>query len=314
VSAPSSSSPFLAILGKPDNLPIVLMVLGFGGLLGWWWRTARRHDRLLAQGGEDAVKADMDGPPPPGGPAEDLPGAKVHTWPHLLRIELLAAMAVMAFLGVWTIVVDAPLEQIADAGRTPNPSKAPWYFLGLQEMLVYFDPWIAGVVLPTLIIVGLCAIPYLDPNPAGSGYYCFRPRRLAITTFCLGFFGLWLPLIVVGTFFRGPGWGWFWPWEVWDAAAVIDRPTRDWPALFGITSPGAATAFGAITLVLYFAVGLAAAYSRRARASAFFRRLGPVRVGLLVFLALAMLGLPIKMALRLLLDVKYVLASSWFNV
>jgi hypothetical protein len=303
-----------AILGKPDNLPIVLMVLGFGALLPWWWLTARRHDRLLAAGGEDAVKADMDGPPPPGGHEEDLPGAKVHTWPHLLRIELLAAMAVMALLGVWSILVDAPLEQLAEAGRTPNPSKAPWYFLGLQEMLVYFDPWIAGVGLPSLIVLGLCALPYLDPNPEGAGYYCLRPRRLAIGVFFAGFFGLWLPLIVVGTFFRGPGWGWFWPWETWDAAAVIDRPTRNWPALFGVTSEGASAAFGAATLAAYFGVGLGLACCRRARRSALYQRLGPVRACMIAFLALAMLGLPIKIALRLLLDVKYVLASPWINV
>ncbi|MBI4815531.1 MAG: cytochrome C [Deltaproteobacteria bacterium] len=256
----------------------------------------------------------MDGPPPKGGKDEDLPGAKVHTWPYLLRIELLAAMAVMAFLGVWSIMIDAPLEQMADPSRTPNPSKAPWYFLGLQEMLVYFDPWIAGVMLPTLIILGLCAIPYLDPNPTGSGYYCFRQRRLAIGVFLFGFVGLWLPLIVVGTFFRGPGWGWFWPWEPWDAAAVTDHATRNWPELFGISHPTGATGFGLATLAVYFGAGLALAYSRRARAAAIHRRLGAVRVGLLTFLALCMAGLPIKIALRLLLDVKYVFASTWLNI
>ena len=306
--------PFVTILGKPDNLPIVLMVVGFGGLLAWWWRTARRNDRLLADGGEEALIADMNGPPPPGGKDEDLPGGKVHTWPHLLRIELFGAMAIMAFLGVWSILIDAPLEQMADASRTPNPSKAPWYFLGLQEMLVYFDPWIAGVVLPLLIIFGLCAIPYLDPNPAGVGYYSWRPRRWALGTFLFGLCGLWLPLIVVGTFFRGPGWGWFWPWEVWDAGAVADHPTRNLAALVGVRSAAGAIVFGAAALAAWFGAGFAFVYSRRARASALYRSMGAVRVGIAAFLALAMLGLPLKMALRLLLDVKYVFASPWFNV
>ena len=306
--------PFVTILGKPDNLPIVLMVFGFGALLAWWWRQARRNDRLLADGGEDAVLADMSGPPPPGGKDEDLPGNKVHTWPHLLRIELLGAMAIMAFLGVWSILIDAPLEQMADPSRTPNPSKAPWYFLGLQEMLVYFDPWIAGVVLPLLIIFGLCAIPYIDPNPAGVGYYSWRHRRWALGTFLFGLFGLWLPLIVVGTFFRGPGWGWFWPWEVWDAAAVADHTTRNWPALFGVTSPVAAMVCGAATLAAWFGGGFALAFCRTARASRLYRSMGAVRVATATFLALAMVGLPIKMALRLLLDVKYVFASPWFNI
>ncbi|KAB2838997.1 cytochrome C, partial [bacterium] len=96
---------------------------------------------------------------------------KVHTWPHLVRIEFICGL--LAFMGllVWSLVLDAPLEEPADPTKTPNPSKAPWYFLGLQEILVYFDPWMAGVVLPSLIIVGLMVIPYIDVNPKGNGYY-----------------------------------------------------------------------------------------------------------------------------------------------
>ena len=96
-----------------------------------------------------------------------------------------------------------------------NPAKAPWYFLGLQEMLVYFDPWIAGVIMPTLIIIGLLAIPYIDANPLGNGYYTYKQRRFAIWAFCSGFIGLWVVMIIIGTFIRGPGWMWFWPTETW---------------------------------------------------------------------------------------------------
>ena len=99
---------------------------------------------------------------------------KVHTWPYLVRLEMLVGTIVMAFMTIWSIVVDAPLEEPANPTKTPNPSKAPWYFLGLQEVLVYFDPWFAGVVLPAIIIVGLMVIPYIDINPKGNGYYCFR--------------------------------------------------------------------------------------------------------------------------------------------
>src|SRR4051812_12811312 len=100
----------------------------------------------------------------------DLPD-KVHTWPYLVRAEFIAGCVLLLVLTVWSITVDAPMEEPANPTKTPNPSKAPWYFLGLQEMLVYFDPWIAGVLLPSLIIVGLMIIPYVDINPRGNGYY-----------------------------------------------------------------------------------------------------------------------------------------------
>src|SRR5512145_1228039 len=130
---------------------------------------------------------------------------KVHTWPHLVRMEFLVALFVLVVLTLWSITIDAPLEEPANPTRTPNPSKAPWYFLGLQEMLVYFDPWHAGVVLPTLIIVGLMAIPYIDVNEKGNGYYTFRERKYSVLLYCFGFIVLWVAQIVIGVFLRGPG-------------------------------------------------------------------------------------------------------------
>ena len=88
---------------------------------------------------------------------------------------------------VWAIVLQAPLEEPASAVKTPNPSKAPWYFLGLQEMLVYYDPWMAGVVLPSMIVAGLMAIPYIDFNKKGNGYYTINERKFAYLTFQFGF-------------------------------------------------------------------------------------------------------------------------------
>ncbi len=122
---------------------------------------------------------------------------------------------------VWSIVLKAPLEEPANPTDSPNPAKAPWYFLGLQEMLVYFDPWLAGVVLPSLIIVGLMAIPYIDTNPKGNGYFTFRERRWEITIFLVGFLVLWCVLIVLGTFLRGPNWNFFGPYEFWDINKLV---------------------------------------------------------------------------------------------
>ena len=112
-------------------------------------------------------------------------------WPDLVYTELISLILCSVVLIVWSIFLKAPLEQPANPANTPNPSKAPWYFLGLQEMLVYFDPWLAGVVLPGLIIVGLIAIPYIDKNPKGNGYYTFNERKAEITLFLFGFVVLW---------------------------------------------------------------------------------------------------------------------------
>ncbi len=146
---------------------------------------------------------------------------------------------------IWSITLNAPLEEPANPNLTMNPAKAPWYFLGLQEMLVYFDPWIAGVVMPTLIIFGLMVIPYIDTNPLGAGYYTWKQRKFAIGTFLFGFIVLWVSMITIGTFIRGPGWQWFWPGQTWDHNRLIYEVNRDLPDLFGITSNWAKGIFGA---------------------------------------------------------------------
>jgi hypothetical protein len=185
--------------------------------------------RAIAGGGAAAVSAPTPGTATgaPGkrvevtirkaqGPGDD----KIHTWPHLVRSEFLMSIGILLLLTVWSLLVDAPLEEPGNPTRTPNPSKAPWYFLGLQEMLVFFDAWHAGVVLPSLIIVGLMVIPYIDINPSGNGYYTFKERKFELLTFFFGFQILWISLLIIGTFMRGPGWNWFWPWEPWDPHKV----------------------------------------------------------------------------------------------
>src|SRR5258706_479748 len=148
-------------------------------------------------------------------PTADLPD-KVHTWPYLVRAEFISGCVLLLVLMVWSITVDAPMEEPANPTKTPNPSKAPWYFLGLQEMLVYFDPWIAGVVLPSMIISGLILVPYCDKNPKGLGYFTLKERPFAIATFLFGFLVLWVMLIIMGTALRGPNWNFFGFFETWD--------------------------------------------------------------------------------------------------
>ena len=290
----------LGILTKPDNVPIVLMLALIIFYTTYSFRKARRNDRR--EGSEEAALGD-----------------KVQVWPHLVQVEFLAALVVMAILTVWSITLNAPLEQPANPSLTPNPSKAPWYFLGLQEILVYFDPWIAGVTIPTLIILGLCAIPYIDINPKGNGYYTFKERRFAILTFCFGFLVLWVSLIVLGTFFRGPGWNLFLPWQEWDTHRVVALTNIDWSELFGVPTHRvddslnpAAMAIGTITILAWFSLG--ALYYVWKRKGDVLRRLGPVRYTIIAALFLIMMALPVKIILRLVLNVKYILVTPWFNI
>jgi hypothetical protein len=247
---------------------------------------------------------------------------KVHTWPYLVRLEMLVGTLVMAFMTVWSIVVDAPLEEPANPTKTPNPSKAPWYFLGLQEILVYFDPWFAGVVLPGLIIVGLMVIPYIDVNPKGNGYYCFKDRWFAISTFLFGFLVMWIVLIIMGTFIRGPGWYLFLPGQYWDVHKTVAITNRDLPAIFGLQGgplflgvPAWPMLFGATCVGLWL-VGIPALYWRvRYRSSAVLTQLGPARYWITAFFFMTMMGTVVKVCLRLFFSVKYVMVGPLnFNI
>src|SRR5918999_1836457 len=175
---------------------------------------------------------------------------KIHTWPHLVRAEFLMALFVTVALTLWSITIDAPLEEPANPTRTPNPSKAPWYFLGLQEMLVYFDPWHAGVVLPTLIIVG--------------------------------------------TFFRGPGWNLFWPWQPWDPHKVVALTNVDLPYLFGFRDYTWSAVFGGFVIGAYFVVmmGLFYWFVLRVKGKGFLERWGMVRFTITGLLTVLMPSLP----------------------
>lgn len=241
---------------------------------------------------------------------------KIHTWPHLVRVEFLVALFVMIVLIFWSLGIDAPLEEPANPTRTPNPSKAPWYFLGLQEMLVYFDPWHAGVVMPSLIIVGLMVIPFIDINTKGNGYYTYKERKFEILTFIFGFHVLWIVMIIIGTFFRGPGWNLFWPWQLWDPHKVVALINVDLPYLLGFRDYFWSSVFGGACVLGYFLVfiGLFHLWVIWVKGKEFMVRWGPVRFTITAVLIAIMLSLPVKMFLRLAFNVKYVLVTPWFNI
>ena len=136
------------------------------------------------------------------------PVDKVHTWPHLLAIEFVAALACTTFLFVFSIFVNAPLLGLANINQTPNPSKAPWYFLGLQELLTMFHPMVAGVTIPGMGMVMLALAPYIDKNPSNKP----EDRKFAISIMTV-FLMFWAVLVIIGSFFRGPGFNFTLPWR-----------------------------------------------------------------------------------------------------
>lgn len=137
-------------------------------------------------------------------PLED----SVFVWPHLLVREFFAATAVMVMVTLLSLQINAPLQGPANPNVTPNPAKAPWYFLGLQELLHYFPPTTAGVLVPGLTLLALIVLPYVDRNPSRA----YADRKVAIVTFTM-FVIFWAVITMAGSFFRGPGWLWAWPWD-----------------------------------------------------------------------------------------------------
>ena len=137
-----------------------------------------------------------------------VPVDKVHTWPHLLGIEFVASLACTAFLFMFSWFVNAPLLRAANFNQTPNPSKAPWYFLGLQELLTMFHPMIAGVTLPGMGLIALMFAPYMDRNPSN------KPEdRKFMTSLMTVHLMFWAVLVIIGSFFRGPGFNFTFPWR-----------------------------------------------------------------------------------------------------
>lgn len=293
---------------KPDNVPIVGLLMLVHIFLWISMNQAKKNDRLIDAGESPLEYHD--------------PKDKVLVWPDLVYIELIALVLFMAFLLVWSIGLKAPLEQPANPTNSPNPAKAPWYFLGLQEMLVYFDPWLAGVVFPTFMIIGLMAIPYIDFNREGSGYYSFKQRRLAVSIFVFGWLWLWINLILVGTFLRGPNWNFFGPFEYWDPHKLevltnINLSDLIYIKLLGIGLPEnilLREIFGFILILGYFLILpplLAKTIFKKLQQS-----MGNFKYAVFIFLMLGMISLPLKMYLRWIFNLKYIIAipEFFFNI
>jgi len=301
---------FAAIVTKPDNVPIVglIFLLGFFTWLATY--KAVENDKRIARGEK---------------PLEALGNEKVLVWPDLVYTELICMVALTAFMLLWAIGLQAPLEEPASSVKTPNPSKAPWYFLGLQEMLVYYDPWMAGVVLPSMVVAGLMAIPYIDFNKRGNGYYTIKEREFSYITFQIGFLVLWVTLIVMGTFLRGPNWNFFGIYETWDVHKVeamnnVDLSQYVWINGLGmpLPKPGPEDGFlvslgtillresvGIILVVLYFAIIPPLMALKSKFFGRMYRQMGLIRFMVMAQLLLWMALLPIKMLLRWTVDMKY---------
>ena len=299
---------FRKIVTKADNVPIVGMLFLVPFFTWFALREAVNNDRRIADGKpliEQEETAD-----------------KVLTWPDLVYTELICMVVLTVVLIGWSMALQAPLEEPANPSSSPNPSKAPWYFLGLQEMLVYFDPWLAGVVFPGLIIVGLMAIPYIDTNPKGNGYFTLKERRWEITTFLFGFLILWILLVILGTFLRGPNWNFFGPYEFWDihkleALVNVNLSEYIWVKGLGTglpKNPLIREIFGFLVVLGYFL--LIPPLLAKTWFKGFYQTLGPIRFHMMTFLLLCMTALPIKMVLRWLFNLKYIIGipEYFFNI
>jgi hypothetical protein len=299
---------FAGIVGTPDNVPIVAMIFVFGYFTWYAMKKAVDNDARIEKGQPTLEQTETN--------------EKVLVFPYLIFIEFVVALAYAVVLVLWSIFLKAPLEEPANPTVSPNPSKAPWYFLGLQEMLVYFDPWIAGVLLPTFIIIGLCAIPYIDRDTSTSGFFSYKKRRWAIIPYLFGFWILWILLIITGTFMRGPNWNFFGPFEIWDIHKVVPLVNVNLSELIFIKWMGTGLpkqwfireAVG-ILLVLGYLIVPPAVLSRTILKDV-FKKLGAVRYSIFIMLALMMIALPIKMYLRWAFNLKYLVAipEFFFNI
>jgi hypothetical protein len=302
---------FFQIVGKGDNVPIVGLVF----LLGYfnWLSTYKAviNDDRRRQGLPPVEKTDDE---------------KVLVWPDLVYTEMICMVALTAFMIIWALALQAPLEEPASSVKTPNPSKAPWYFLGLQEMLVYYDPWYAGVVLPSIVIAGLMAIPYLDFNKQGNGYFTIEERKFSYIVFQLGFLELWIVLIILGTFLRGPNWNFFGPFEYWDAHKVLAQNNVDlsqyfWGGMLGQALPKAPPGSSVLTEFLWILIrespGILATLGYLILLPpilavtifrSFYVKMGFIRYMIMANLLLLMISLPLKMVLRWTCNLKYIIS------
>jgi hypothetical protein len=299
-----TDSNFRLIVTKADNVPIVGLIFLVVFFLWLAMKQAYENDERESKGlrpneAEDAKE-------------------NILVWPDLVYIEFIAILLTSALLIFWAIMLKAPLEQPANPTVSPNPSKAPWYFLGLQEMLVYFDPWIAGVLFPTVIMLGFMSIPFIDNNRKGLGYYTYNNRKMAISIFMFFWLILWIFLIITGTFLRGPNWNFFGPFEYWDIHKLEALTNINLSEIFYMIFlkqrlpdniflrelPGILVLLGYFTVI---PLVLAKTLLKNV-----YKSLGPFRYSLFIIFMLLAASLPIKMFLRWGFNIKYIIAIPEF--
>jgi hypothetical protein len=226
-----------------------------------------------------------------------------YTVKHLrdsVGIEFIAGLIFTFIIMVWSLFMNAPLKELANPSDTPIDERAPWYFIGLQELLIYFDPWLAGVIIPSILLVGLIVLPFIDPNKeTGIGRYTLRDRPVAVPAFCFGF-AMWYVLIIIGQFFRGPARMFYWPWE--DKSVLKVLPVTE---LVNFHIAG-----GFAFFILYFGICLVVP---QLIFKNFYKTLGVVRYYIFMALSATMLLVPIKIFLRYVFDVKYILTFQIFG-
>ncbi len=247
---------------------------------------------------------------------------RVSSWPNLIWIIFLMMLFITIILWGVSFLAYAPLEEMAEWAKTPNPAKAPWYFIGLQELLVYFDPWIAGVMLPQQILIGLMLIPYVDVTPTEQGNYDFRKRRFAVGFFTVGI-SFWFLLIVVGQLLRGPSWQLYWPFIDYDigsgtwvregvhlkegGAALKSLPLGTGLALI--------IGFATIGMVLPLIVTKLFPNSKKVKELDYYlKELGYIKYFVVQSHVMMMVGTFVKIILRLGFNVKYIIETPWFKI
>lgn len=299
---------FVLIVTKADNVPIVGLLFLVVFFVWFTMKQARDNDIRIAEGKK----------PNEAGESKE----KILVWPDLVYIEFIALILCTVLLIVWSILLQAPLEQPANPTVSPNPSKAPWYFLGLQEMLVYFDPWIAGVVFPTVIVIGMMSIPYLDNNKKGQGYYSFVERKMAISIFMFFWLILWIFLIMVGTFLRGPNWNFFGPFEYWDVGKLEALTNINVSEYFYMIWLKQRLPHNIILrelpglILVFFYMGIMPLLLAKTLFKKIYKNLGVLRYSIYTILLLMAISLPIKMMLRWFFNIKYIIAipEFFFNI
>ena len=247
---------------------------------------------------------------------------RVSSWPNLVWIIFLMTLFITIVLWALSFLVNAPLEEMAAWAKTPNPAKAPWYFIGLQELLVYFVPWIAGVIIPQQILIGLALIPFVDVSPLEQGKYSYSKRRFAVVVFTFGMF-LWFALIIVGQFLRGPSWNVYWPIIDYDlgGSTWVREGVHLKEVAVGLTSMSLGS--GLALLIGFAGIGmigpvLIPRFFPKWRFSKMIQEyldlLGPIRYFIVQSNVLMIVGLVGKIFLRLVLDIKYIIETPWFKI